>query len=283
MTGTRHGPWRIARAKAGASIRANCTVTMNDIRPNLHRVSRASASCALPMDAADSAVACTRCALVHACGVAGNGSIAFADVHRLVEDSGPWRANQFVFRAGEPFKSLYALKSGMLKTVSSDRDGRAQVQGFFLPGEVIGLDAVDPGVYPVDGIALETTRLCRLPFDAISHVAQRAPEVQQQLFRLFSRAIGQHEGRSWDTGADQRLAAFLLDLSERYAQRGLDPLRFHLAMPRNDIANFLHLAAETVSRVLTRFREQDLLDIAGRDVHLHQPARLRELLREHPD
>ncbi len=243
-------------------------------------------ACAVPMSGLACAVqpaphvSCARCALVRACGVAGNGSIAFADVQRLVEDVGPFRSGQFVFRAGEPFRSLYAVKSGTVKTVQSDADGRAQVLGFYLPGEVLGLEAVDPGVYPVDGLALESTRLCRLPFDSVSHVAQREPEVLQHLFRMFSRAIALHEGRSWDTGADQRLAAFLLDLSARYAQRGLAPDRFHLAMPRSDIANFLHLAPETVSRVLARFREQGLVDITGREVRVERTDALRALLQD---
>lgn len=249
-------------------------------------MSTQSTICAIPVAAPvrssprTDTVSCARCALVRACGVAGNGSVAFADVQQLVEDVGPFRGNQFVFRAGEPFRSLFAVKSGMVKTVQTDAEGRAQVLGFYLPGEVLGLEAVDPGVYPVDGVALESTRLCRLPFDAVSHVAQREPEVQQHLFRLFSRAIGQHEGRSWDVGADQRLAAFLLDLSTRFAQRGLAPEHFRLAMPRGDIANFLHLAPETVSRVLARFREQGMVDISGRDVHLPKPEALRALLRE---
>ena len=243
-------------------------------------MSAKSSACVLPVPGAAGVVTCERCALVRACGVAGNGSVAFADVHQLVEDVGPFRGGQYIFRAGEPFRNLYAVKSGTIKTVQTDAEGRAQVLGFHLPGEVVGLEAVDPGVYPVDGVALESTRLCRLPFDAVSHVAQREAAVQQQLFRLFSRAIGQHESRSWDSGADQRLAAFLLDLSARYAQRGLSPQVFHLAMPRSDIANFLHLAPETVSRLLARFRERGLVDIIGREVHLLAPARLRILLAE---
>lgn len=225
-------------------------------------------------------LACERCALVHACGVSGNGSIAFADVQRLVDDLGPFRTNEAVFQSGEPFRALYAVKSGMIKTVQTDAEGRVQVLGFYLPGEVVGLEAVDPGVYPCDGIALESTRLCRLPFDAVSHVAQREEEVQRHLFRMFSRALSQQEGRSWDMGADQRLAAFLIDLSARFARRGLSPTRFHLAMPRGDIANFLHLAPETVSRVLARFREQGLVDIGGREVNLQQPEALRALLKD---
>lgn len=243
-------------------------------------------TCMLPVPGKASAsrrleeLSCSRCALVHACGVSGNGSIAFADVQRLVDDVGPFRTNDAVFQAGEPFRALYAVKSGMIKTVQSDAEGRVQVLGFYLPGEVVGLEAVDPGVYPCDGIALESTRLCRLPFDAVSHVAQREEEVQRHLFRMFSRAIGHHEGRSWDMGADQRLAAFLIDLSARFARRGLSPTRFHLSMPRGDIANFLHLAPETVSRVLARFREQGVVDITGREVNLQQPEALRALLKD---
>lgn len=246
-------------------------------KPKLCALDVPSMACAEPRDAR---VSCDRCGLVHACGMSGNGSVAFADMHKLVEDIGPFRSNDHVFKSGEPFRTLFAVKSGMVKTVQIDAEGRAQVLGFYLPGEVVGLEAVDPGVYPCDGVALENTRLCKLPFDAVSHVAQREPEVQQHLFRMFSHAIAQHEARSWDMGADQRVAAFLLDLSARYALRGLSPEHFHLPMPRSDIANFLHLAAETVSRVLARFREQGMVDIIGREVHLQQPAALRALLKD---
>ncbi|MCK9366380.1 MAG: helix-turn-helix domain-containing protein [Metallibacterium scheffleri] len=246
-------------------------------KPKLCALDVPGMACAEPRDAR---VSCDRCGLVHACGMSGNGSVAFADMRKLVEDIGPFRSNDHVFKSGEPFRTLFAVKSGMVKTVQVDAEGRAQVLGFYLPGEVVGLEAVDPGVYPCDGVALESTRLCKLSFDAVSHVAQREPEVQQHLFRMFSHAIAQHEGRSWDMGADQRVAAFLLDLSARYALRGLSPEHFHLPMPRSDIANFLHLAAETVSRVLARFREQGMVDIIGREVHLQQPAALRALLKD---
>lgn len=236
--------------------------------------------CALEVPGKAATVSCDHCGLVRACGIFGDGSLAFADMHKLVEDTGLFRSNDHVFKSGEPFRTLFAVKSGMVKTVQVDAEGRAQVLGFYLPGEVVGLEAVDPGVYPCDGVALENTRLCKLPFDAVSRVAQREPEVQQHLFRMFSRAIAQHEGHNWDIGSDQRVAAFLLDLSARYALRGLSPERFRLGMPRSDIANFLHLAAETVSRVLARFREQGMVEITGREVHLQQPAALRALLQD---
>lgn len=210
---------------------------------------------------------------------AGYGKDELTELHCLIEHTGPIAPQEYVFRRGDAFRSIYAVRSGMVKTVLVDVEGHEQVLGFYLPGEVVGLNAIYPEHYPCDAVTLEATEFCRFSFPAMSALAARMPTVQQHLFRLLSKELGTASLLAGDHSADERLAAFLVDLGERYAARGLSGQQFRLSMSRGDIANYLRLAAETVSRVLGRFRQQGLLRIDGRDVDVLDSERLRQLAR----
>lgn len=170
--------------------------------------------------------------------------------------------------------AIAAVRSGTVKTYVVDADGREQVLGFHLPGEVIGLGAVDRERYPCNAVALEHTSLCRFSFDRMARLAARLPGLQKQLFRLMSRDIGHASRLAGDHAADERLAAFLVLMSRRLSARGLSQTRLRLAMPRTDIANYLRLAPETVSRVLRRFQDERMIRVRGRDLELTDPARV---------
>jgi len=222
---------------------------------------------------------CTTCAFSNACVAAGYGKADMAELQCLIEHVGPFERGACVFRTGDAFRAIYAVRSGVVKTVLVDSEGQEQVLGFYLPGEVVGLNAIYPEHYPCDAVALETTEFCRFSFPAMSELAARVPTVQQHLFRLLSKELGTASLLAGDHSADERMAAFLLDLGERFATRGFSPTAFHLSMSRADIANYLRLAAETVSRVLGRFRTQGLVHIEGRDVELLDLDALRRLAR----
>lgn len=228
-------------------------------------------------DDGDAARFCTSCAFSEACIAVGYGKPELLELHCLVEHAGPFRAGEHVFRTGDPFRAIYAVRSGSVKTRMFDRDGNEQVLGFYLPGEVVGLNAIYPEHFPCDAVSLEDTWFCRFSFPAMSALAARLPAVQQHLFRLISKELGAVSLLAGDHAADERMAAFLIDLSTRYAARGLPSARFHLSMSRGDIANYLRLAAETVSRVLTRFRTQELIALEGRELVLLDDGKLREL------
>ena len=222
---------------------------------------------------------CSTCAFAEACAATGYGKTELKELHCLVEHSGPLAPGQRIFRVGDAFRALYAVRTGMIKTTLVDSEGREQVLGFYLPGELVGLDAIYPEHYPCDAIALETTECCRFSFPAVTALAARQPVIQQHLFRLLSKELGSVSLLAGDHSADERMAAFLVDLGDRYALRGQSGTRFRLGMARADIANYLRLAAETVSRVLGRFREQNLIALDGRSVELLDPQRLRKLAR----
>jgi CRP/FNR family transcriptional regulator, anaerobic regulatory protein len=211
---------------------------------------------------------CTTCAFSQACLSEGMDKSALMDLHVLVEHIGPFHAGEHVFREGDPFEAIAAVRAGTVKTYVVDRDGNEHVLGFHLPGEVIGLNAIDGEHYPCNATALDTVMLCRFSFPKMAVLAGRVPGLQKQLFRLLSRDIGRAALLAGDWSADQRMAAFLLTFSRRLSERGFSPKRFQLTMARTDIANYLRLAPETVSRVLRRFEEDGLLHVDRRDVEL---------------
>jgi len=199
------------------------------------------------------------------------------DLHVLVEHVGPLVAGSHIFREGDAFTAIAAVREGTVKTWRVDREGREQVLGFHLPGEVIGLSAIDGERYPCNADALDTVQLCRFSFTQVATLATRLPGLQRELFRLLSRDITHAERLAADLPADARLAGFLLDLSARMSKADGVIDRLHLSMPRADIANYLRLAPETVSRLFRRFRDDSLLLVRGREVEIVDRRRLKNL------
>ena len=144
---------------------------------------------------------------------------------------------------------------------------------------MIGLNAIHHSRYPCNAVALDTAMLCRFSFPKMALLAARMPGLQAQLFRLLSQDIGKAALLAGDYSADERMAAFLVSLSRRYAARGFSATRSHLTMSRTDIANYLRLAPETVSRVLRRFQDEGLVAVERRELEIRDPARLQELAR----
>lgn len=199
------------------------------------------------------------------------------ELHVLVEHVGPLAAGAHIFREGDAFNAIAAVREGTVKTWRVDRDGREQVLGFHLPGEVIGLSAIDGERYPCNADALDPVQLCRFSFAKVATLATRLPGLQRELFRLLSRDITHAERLAADLPADARLAGFLLDLSARMAKADGSIDRLRLSMPRADIANYLRLAPETVSRLFRRFRDDSLLLVRGREVEITDRRRLQRL------
>jgi CRP/FNR family transcriptional regulator len=222
---------------------------------------------------------CSTCAFSAVCIENGYDKAQLRDLHVLVEHVGPYREGAHLFREGDAFNAIAAVRGGTVKTYVVDTAGREQVQGFFLPGEVIGLNAISSNRYPCNAVALDAVTLCRFSFPNIAALAQRMPGLQQHLFRLLSRDIGKAAVLAGNYSADECMAAFLIGLSRRYVARGFSASRFRLTMSRTDIANYLRLAPETVSRVLRRFQDDGMIRVARRDVELIDRPRIEELAR----
>ena len=224
--------------------------------------------------------ACSTCTLERLCLCA---RFSRHDERRLLENARlarPLLAGEHVFRAGDPFDSVFAVRSGWLKTFARRLDGEERVIGFQLPGDLLGLDAIDSGTHPLHAVALTDTRICRIPFATISRMTETNPELQLGLLRLMSRDLACCD--RWlvsdKLSADCRVAGFLVDLIDRREQRGLDARSFRLPMSRADIGSFLNLANETVSRTLTGFQKNQLIDVERRMIRILQPGELRQLL-----
>ena len=220
---------------------------------------------------------CSTCAFSDACLSQGFDKASLGDLHVLVEHIGPLSEGEHIFREGDDFTAIAAVRAGTVKTYVVDAAGSEQVLGFFLPGEVIGLNAIHHARYPCNAVALDTVMLCRFSFPKISLLATRLPGLQAQLFRLLSQDIGKAALLAGDYAADERLAAFLVSLSRRYELRGFSPLRFNLTMARTDMANYLRLAPETVSRILRRLQNDGLVRVERRALEITDLDRLASL------
>ena len=222
---------------------------------------------------------CSTCAFSSACLSHGYDKTALAELHVLVEHVGPFAEGEHLFREGDAFTAIAAVRAGTVKTYVVDHAGNEQVLGFHLPGELIGLSAISNARYPCNAIALDTVMLCRFSFPQLALLATRMPGLQEQLFRLLSQDIGKAALLAGDYSADERMAAFLVSLSRRYAARGFAAARFHLTMSRADMANYLRLAAETVSRVLRRFQDDGLVLVDRRELEIRDMPRLLALAK----
>jgi CRP/FNR family transcriptional regulator, anaerobic regulatory protein len=206
------------------------------------------------------------------------------DVERLdeiVRRTRPLHRGDFLFRDGDRFRSLYVVKTGSVKTFAPSPEGGEQVLGFHLPGEVIGLDAIDKDIHACSAKVLETSAICELPFTRLEELTATIPSLQHQMYRLLSKEIGHDTDMLLLLGkknAEERLAAFLLSLSKRLHKRGLSATDFYLSMSRHEIGNYLGLAVETVSRLFTRFQDDGLMHVDRKHIQLHKVSALESLV-----
>lgn len=223
---------------------------------------------------------CAQCSLQELCLPAGIGAQDLRRLDRIVRRRRPVARGARLFRIGDPLAELFVARTGAFKTVSLDEDGQEQVLGFHLPGELIGLDALGSGEHRCEGVALTIANVCEVPFEELSSVAAQVPGLQKQLLRVIGQSLGRdqdHAAVLVRRHAGERIAIFLHGLGERYRNIGQSDSRFTLPMSREDIANFLGLAVETVSRGFTRLRDDGLIAVTGRRVEILSPAALRRL------
>ncbi|WP_339842506.1 fumarate/nitrate reduction transcriptional regulator Fnr [uncultured Halopseudomonas sp.] len=195
----------------------------------------------------------------------------------IVKRGRPLKKGEMLFRQGEPFSSIYALRSGAVKTFSLSDTGEEQITGFHLASEMIGLSGMDDQHYPVSAVAMETTSVCEIPFERLDDLTAVMPQLRKQVMRLMSREIREDQQMMLllsKKTADERIATLLINLSARFRARGYSARAFRLAMSRNEIGNYLGLAVETVSRVFTRFQQQGLIAAEGKNIEILEHTEL---------
>ena len=223
---------------------------------------------------------CMNCSLRELCLPVGLKPDELVALDAAVTARTRLRKGATLFRAGTPFTALYAVRLGSLKTTVSAEDGREQVAGFHMTGDLIGLDGIGTGRHGCEAIALEDVEVCTLPFDGLETLARNVPSLQHNLHRVLASEISRDHGLLLLLGnmrAEERVATFLLNLSERYRQRGYSASEFVLRMTREEIGSFLGLTLETVSRLFSRFQNEGLIQVQGRAVKLIDRDALREL------
>jgi len=236
---------------------------------------------AMLRDVSRSQAVCSMCSSRDRCLSADLDAATAKKVDELVTTRIRLRKGDTLYRAGASFTALHAIRSGSLKTVLLAEDGRDQVAGYHMQGELLGLDGIGNEVHECQAIALEDSEVCVLPFDRIEHLARDFPAFQHNVHRTLSKEIARQRSLMLLLGtmrADQRLAAFLLDLSQRYQARGYSSSEFILRMTREEIGSYLGLKLETVSRLLSRLQQEGLIQVQGRVVKLLERAALKQLV-----
>ncbi|WP_024329018.1 fumarate/nitrate reduction transcriptional regulator Fnr [Thioalkalivibrio sp. ALR17-21] len=222
--------------------------------------------------------ACDQCTLRQLCLPMGLPDTELWQLDEIVQQRRPIEKGSTLFSMGSPFEYLYAVRTGTMKTVLMGDDGTEQITGFALAGELLGLDAIHQGSHPVTAIALESTSVCAVPWSLVEDLSGRLPTFRQHLMGVMSRGLASEENLHALLGqrsAEQRLATFLLSLSQRHQARGLAADRFILPMSRADIANHLGLTQETISRLFTQMRRQGLIELHTRDLYIPDLDALR--------
>jgi len=232
----------------------------------------------VPLDLARLRRSCAECSLQQLCLPAGIDGEDLGRLDALVQRRHPLQRGEALFRMGDALGSVYVASEGAFKTVVTNEAGEEHVLGFHLPGELFGLDAIGSGRHRCDAIALAGARVCEMPFARLAAVAAQLPSLQQQLLRVMGRSSDldhDHVDVLSRRQAGERIALFLHGLGERYRRIGRPGDDFQLPMSRDEIARYLGLALETVSRSFSRLHEEGVIEVRGRRVRVLQPRRLR--------
>jgi CRP/FNR family transcriptional regulator len=224
---------------------------------------------------------CAKCNLRETCLSGGLPAEDLARVENIVYARRRIRRGERLFGAGDEFRSIYAVRTGFFKTSLVDGEGREQVTGFCMGGELLGMDGLGSGQYKDSAIALEDSDVCVMPYSLIEEIGREIPSLQRRLHSVLAREIVRDHGIMLLLGsmsAQERLAAFLINLSMRLERRGYSASRFVLRMTRDDIGSFLGLKLETVSRLFSAFHKDGLIDVRQKHVSIVDTKGLERVL-----
>jgi CRP/FNR family transcriptional regulator len=238
------------------------------------------------MDIRNFKVACSNCNLKELCMPVG---LSFQDIEKidqLVETRKKIKKGEHLFHNGQKFNALYAIRTGVFKTVISSEDGREQVTGFQMAGEVMGLDGIATEHHTCDAIALEDAETCMMPFDKLEFIAHEVNALQHHLYKIMSREIVNEHNIMMLLGsmkAEEKLAAFILNISQRMKSRGFSASEINLRMSREEIGSYLGLKIETVSRTFTKLEDDGIIKINNKSLSVTDMSRLQNLISSRRD
>ncbi|MCK6420543.1 MAG: fumarate/nitrate reduction transcriptional regulator Fnr [Aquabacterium sp.] len=226
-------------------------------------------------------VACSNCNLRELCLPVGLTRDNVDKLDTLVANRRQVARGDTLFRAGDAFQALYAVRTGFFKTCVSSEDGRDQVTGFQMAGELLGLDGISNDSHSCDAVALEDSQVCVIPYEQLEELSREFTELQHQFHKIMSREIVRDHGVMLLLGsmrAEERLAAFLLNLTQRLQARGFSASALVLRMTREEIGSYLGLKLETVSRTFSKFQEEGILEVKQRQIRIVSQDKLQSLV-----
>lgn len=224
---------------------------------------------------------CSACNLRELCLPCGLSNPEMDKVDELVYTRKKIKRGDSLYRSGDEFSALYAVRSGFFKSTLLLEDGRDQVTGFCMPGEILGMDGIGQELHTSNAVALEDSEVCVIPYGRLEDMGNDMPVLRRQFHKVMSREIVRDQGVMMLLGsmrAEERLAAFLLNLSQRFVARGYSPSEFHLRMTREEIGSFLGLKLETVSRIFSKFQEEKLIGVQQKHIRILNTAGLKGTL-----
>ena len=226
-------------------------------------------------------VRCKECNLRELCFPHGMNDEELDNMDAVVEQPRSLHKNDFLYRDGDKTMAIYAVRSGCIKTMTESANGDEQIVGFHLAGELLGLDGFADGAYSCNAVALETSSVCELPLDQLETLCHKLPGLQKQMRRIMGKEVSKDHKLLLLLGkmtADERLASFLLSLSTRMEERHWNANEFNLMMPRQDIANYLGMAVETVSRLFASFQNEKIIEVDRRHITILDMDRLKAMV-----
>ncbi len=250
---------------------------MSEVLSPNHKTEAAS----LPLNPQTFKVACSNCNLRELCMPVGLSDAELTRVDELIGARRRIKRGEVLFRNGEKFNALFAIRVGFFKTCVASEDGRDQVTGFQMAGEIIGLDGIVNDHHTCDAVALEDAEVCVMPFDKIEELSREVNALQHHVHKIMSREIVREHGVMLLLGsmrAEERLAAFLLNLVQRLHARGFSRSELVLRMTREEIGSYLGLKLETVSRTFSKFVEDGVIEVKQRQVKILDPEALKRIV-----
>lgn len=229
--------------------------------------------------------ACSNCNLRELCLPLGLTPEEMQKLDDMVSTRRRVKRGDHLYRAGQEFDAIYAIRSGFFKTDVLLEDGRDQVTGFQMAGELLGLDGISTEHHTCNAIALEDSEVCAIPFPRLEGLSREIHNLQHHFHKVMSREIVRDHGVMMLLGtmrAEERLAAFLLNLSQRFTARGFSHAEFYLRMTREEIGSYLGLKLETVSRAFSRFQEEGLIAVQQKHIRILNIPGLKTLMTHRP-
>lgn len=223
---------------------------------------------------------CADCSLNPVCLPPAVDADDLARLNSIIERNRPLKRGALLFHEGMHFESVYVVRSGALKTIVTLPSGQEQITGFYLPGELVGLDSIGLPSYATSAVALDNTAVCTVPFSELEGLSRQLPSLQHHIFKMMSAEIrGDHQFMQLlaQRPAEERLATFLLALSARFKRRRLSENNLRLPMSRGDLGNHLGLALETTSRIFTRLQQLGVLHVDGKEIRILDRPQLWKL------